>query len=162
MNESIDDWKEDMAVDNSLEFYNNNPVNQIRPGTMNRRPMQSYRKAWEQFPEFSDWLRSHENMFKAQCTLCSKILTSDLTVIRSHASSKKHMLLEVEYNKAKEKLKMLSSSSAVQQRDILNDTIGYLAVAGEYLNLLGWTKFNPSLYSVVVLHVMSFRTTHLY
>ncbi|KAF6208503.1 hypothetical protein GE061_016961, partial [Apolygus lucorum] len=64
---------------------------------LSRRKVQRYRKAWEEVPEFSLWLSAHPDPYKAICQLCDRIMTADITVIRQHAISKRHLWGEQTY-----------------------------------------------------------------
>ncbi|XP_073985803.1 uncharacterized protein isoform X2 [Rhodnius prolixus] len=82
------------------------------PGTATRRggpgptkrQSQRYRKAWEQFPEFKDWLTSHHNVYRAVCRICNKVLLADFTVIKAHATGRRHMYLAERVTKGKQRL----------------------------------------------------------
>ncbi|BES88252.1 unnamed protein product [Nesidiocoris tenuis] len=66
-----------------------------------RRSLQTYRKAWEDIPEYSLWLTSHPSKYKAVCMLCNRMLTADSTTIGLHSLSKRHMEAEKNYYRAK-------------------------------------------------------------
>uniref|UniRef100_A0A146LV61 Uncharacterized protein n=1 Tax=Lygus hesperus TaxID=30085 RepID=A0A146LV61_LYGHE len=70
---------------------------------MSRRKVQRYRKAWENVPEFNLWLSAHPDPYKAICQLCDRIMTADITVIRQHAISKKHLIREQTYYQNKQR-----------------------------------------------------------
>ncbi|XP_018007229.1 uncharacterized protein LOC108665025 [Hyalella azteca] len=53
--------------------------------------VQHYRTAWERNPLFSMWLTRGRNSRRAKCRACNCEMSSDITVLRYHARSKKHM-----------------------------------------------------------------------
>lgn len=61
----------------------------VKIGATNR--VQHYRKAWERNPLFALWLQPGSNSRRAQCSVCESEMSSDVTVLRFHAKSKKHM-----------------------------------------------------------------------
>lgn len=67
------------------------------------RRQQKYRKAWEFYPEFKLWLESVDNdMYKAKCKICGKVLVADLSVIQAHSGAKKHIRNSEMFLNAKE------------------------------------------------------------
>lgn len=60
--------------------------------TKSKRRSQRYRTAWESQPELASWIQPvMSDVMSAQCTLCSNIMKAEITVLRRHASSTKHM-----------------------------------------------------------------------
>lgn len=57
-----------------------------------KRRTQRYRAAWETYPEFSSWIKPVESDdLSAQCTLCSSIMKAEITVLKRHYSSARHI-----------------------------------------------------------------------
>lgn len=53
---------------------------------------QKYRSAWEEVPEFKEWLAPVAgNNLMARCTVCDKQFLSEISVIKKHKNSKKHI-----------------------------------------------------------------------
>uniref|UniRef100_A0A1B6FPC9 thioredoxin-dependent peroxiredoxin n=1 Tax=Cuerna arida TaxID=1464854 RepID=A0A1B6FPC9_9HEMI len=95
--------------DNS-STVNSTPPKKRKPTS---RKQQKYRKAWEIYPEFQTWLDSVENnVYKAKCKLCCKVLVADLSVLQSHAQSLKHIKNVEECTVAKQALESLSAHSS--------------------------------------------------
>lgn len=75
------------------------------------RKQQKYRKAWEFYPEFKYWLESVENeVYKARCKICGKVLVADLSVIQAHSGAKKHIRNCEQYFSAKDAIESLKDS----------------------------------------------------
>uniref|UniRef100_A0A1B6E202 thioredoxin-dependent peroxiredoxin n=1 Tax=Clastoptera arizonana TaxID=38151 RepID=A0A1B6E202_9HEMI len=75
------------------------------------RKQQKYRKAWEFYPEFEQWLECDEtNVYKARCKMCCKVMVADLSVLQLHSIAKKHLKICEEFNKAKATLASISTS----------------------------------------------------
>lgn len=67
------------------------PPKKRKSGASTRRT-QKYRKAWEFYPEFNTWLESVENnVYKARCKVCNKVLVADISVLQAHAQAIKHV-----------------------------------------------------------------------
>uniref|UniRef100_A0A1B6MRD9 thioredoxin-dependent peroxiredoxin n=1 Tax=Graphocephala atropunctata TaxID=36148 RepID=A0A1B6MRD9_9HEMI len=93
-------------TDNSSTL-NSTPPKKRKPTSRNQ---QKYRKAWEHYPEFKAWLESVENnVYKARCKLCCKVLVADLSVLQCHALSLKHIRNVEESDVAKQALDSLSA-----------------------------------------------------
>lgn len=75
------------------------------------RKQQKYRKAWEYFPEFQQWLEPVDNnVYKAKCKMCAKLMVADLSVLRLHATGKRHTKLCEDFNKAKAALQSIATA----------------------------------------------------
>lgn len=89
---------EDYNIDSFLDIRKNLIKEEIQDGgeehasKRSKHRTQKYRKAWESCPEFESWLQPVEqDDLSAQCTVCSAIIKAEITVLRRHASSAKHM-----------------------------------------------------------------------
>lgn len=85
---------EDNKNENSEIISKDCPVNVIPAKKIkySTRRQQKYRKAWEFYPEFKLWLESVENnVYKAKCKICGRVLVADISVLQLHACSKKHI-----------------------------------------------------------------------
>ncbi|XP_024083201.1 peroxiredoxin 1-like isoform X2 [Cimex lectularius] len=69
-----------------------------------KRRIQRYRPAWQNLPEFEDWLKPHPNRFKAFCKFCSVTITADVNVIRKHSVSVRHSSIQEQYRKVKKNI----------------------------------------------------------
>lgn len=118
------------------------------------RKQQKYRKAWEYYPEFEQWLESDDtNVYKARCKMCCKVMVADLSVLQLHAIAKKHIKICEDFNKAKAALESLSPMQSGRanlptsrkmtkmrsQKPFLPDNPNDISV--ESLTLTGWQTF---------------------
>lgn len=56
------------------------------------KAQQKFRDEWLQQPEFRDWLdRVLGDFYKAKCKLCDEVYTADISVLKGHAKTKKHI-----------------------------------------------------------------------
>lgn len=54
--------------------------------------LQKYRYNWERLPQFQSWLCSdNSSSFKAKCRLCNISLQAELSIIKRHGKSTKHL-----------------------------------------------------------------------
>lgn len=64
-----------------------------------------YRKEWENLPEFKFWLtRDSNNECNAKCTVCGKVMVSEVSTIKRHGKTAKHKELQ---NKVSDKQKSI-------------------------------------------------------
>lgn len=119
--------------------------------THHTRKQQKYRQAWEFFPEFQQWLEPVENnVYKAKCKMCAKLMVADLSVLRLHATGKRHTKLCEEFNKAKAALQSMAPApgSAILNKPVILPTVRKIKlpprrleesdVTVESLTLSGW------------------------
>lgn len=84
---------------------------QQKPRGPTTRKQQKYRKAWEFYPEFSQWLEPDEtSCYKAKCKMCNKVMVADISVLKLHATGKKHIRICEDFNKAKATLESINTS----------------------------------------------------
>lgn len=106
---SVVDWsidKKETPVENV--FYEDI---QQRPRGPSTRKQQKYRKAWEFYPEFTQWLEPEEtSCYKAKCKMCNKVMVADISVLKLHATGKKHIRICDDFNKAKATLESMNTS----------------------------------------------------
>lgn len=74
--------------------------------------MQHYREAWERNPAFSVWLTRGRNTRKARCMVCKSEMTADVSVLKYHSRSNKHL----------RKLATVESSSVTLVRKCATDS----------------------------------------
>jgi hypothetical protein len=83
------------------------------PKKRKSRKQQKYRKAWEHFPEFSFWLEAVENnVYKARCKVCCKVLVADISVLQAHAQAIKHLNKSEEFRQGQKTLETLSGAGS--------------------------------------------------
>lgn len=57
-----------------------------------KRRVQKYRSAWESYPDFAAWVKPVESdNLSAQCVFCNTIMKAEITVLKRHCFSAKHV-----------------------------------------------------------------------
>ena len=80
----------EMEKVSGINFQSKNSSTTNGPKLRKNR-IQHYRAAWEKNPLFSSWLRRGCNSRKARCIACSTEITADVSVLKYHATSAKHI-----------------------------------------------------------------------